>query len=82
MERLRARADQRDASARQQALESRLNRLEIQVARQPELAQPPAWQALRTPDEERAARKATTRRGQSMTAGVSQIDAWLDRSRD
>jgi hypothetical protein len=82
MDRLRARADQREALARQLEFETRLNRQRIEAARQPEPVQPPAWRALRTPEEERAAREAATRRRQSTTAGVSQIDGWLDRSRD
>ena len=82
MHRLRAQADQREAFARQLALESRLNRLEIEAARQPEPVQPPAWGALRTPEEERAAREAAARRRASTTTGVNQIDAWLDRPRN
>lgn len=79
MDRLRARADQREAFARQLELETRLNRLEIEAARQPEPVQPPAWRTLRTPEDERAAREAATRRLRATAAGVGQIDAWLDR---
>ena len=82
MDRLRAQADQREALARQLQLETRLNRQRIEAARQPEPVQPPALRALRTPEEERAAREAATRRRQSTSAGVGQIDSWLDRSRD
>ena len=81
MQRLRARADQREAFARQLELETRLNRLEIEAARQPEPIQPPAYRALRTPEEERAAREAATRRREATAAGVGQIDDWLDRPR-
>ena len=81
MERLRSRADQRESFARQLQLETRLNRLEIEAARQPEPIQPPAYRALRTPEEERAAREAATRRREATAAGVGQIDDWLDRPR-
>lgn len=79
MDRLRVLADQREASARQLALETRLNRQRIEAARQPEPIQPPVGRTLRSPEQERAAREAATRRRQSTTAGVSQIDDWLDR---
>ena len=79
IDRLRARADQREAFARQLQLETRLNRLEIEAARQPEPIQPPAWRALRSPDEERALRESATARRRAATTGVTQIDAWLDR---
>lgn len=81
MERLRNQADQRQSFARQLQLETRLNRLEIEAARQPESVQPPAWRAPRTPEEERAAREAATRRREATAAGVGQIDDWLDRPR-
>lgn len=76
---LRARADQREAFARQLQLETRLNRLEIEAARQPEPAPPPAGRALRSPEEERALRESATDRRRTAVAGVTQIDAWLDR---
>lgn len=79
IDRLRARADQREAFARQLQLETRLNRLEIEAARQPEPVLPPAWRPLRSPDEERALRQSATQRRRDTTAGVTQIDAWLDR---
>lgn len=80
MDRLRARTDQRESLARQLELDTRLNRRRIETARQPEPVQPPAWRAVRTPEEERAAREAAVRRRQATAAGVGQIDAWLDRS--
>ncbi|HEY0601160.1 hypothetical protein [Brevundimonas sp.] len=80
IDRLRAQADQREAFARQLQLEARLTRLEIEAARQPEPVQPPSYRALRSPEEERALRESATRRRQNTTAGVAQIDAWLDRS--
>ncbi|HYC98972.1 hypothetical protein [Brevundimonas sp.] len=80
IDRLRARADQREAFARQLQLETRLNRLEIEAARQAEPAPPPPYRVLRSPEEERALRESATRRRLATTAGVTQIDAWLDRS--
>ena len=79
MDRLRAQADQREAFARQLQLETRLNRLEIEAARQPDPMPPPAWRALRSPEEERALRESAAERRRAATAGVAQIDAWLDR---
>lgn len=82
MERLRARADQREAIARQQALESRLTRMEIEARRQPEPYIPATPPALRTPEEERAAREAAAARRRATAEGVGQIDAWLDQRPD
>ncbi|CAN7282065.1 hypothetical protein [Brevundimonas sp. LjRoot202] len=79
MQRLRARADQREAFARQLQLETRLNRLELEAARRPEPIQPPADRLLRSPGEERALREAAAQRRRATTAGITQIDAWLDR---
>lgn len=79
IDRLRAQADQRQAFARQLQLETRLNRLEIEAARQPEPLPPPAYRPLRSPEEERALREAATERRRATAAGVGQIDAWLDR---
>ena len=81
IDRLRARADQREAFARQLQLESRLNRLEVEAARQPEPIQPSPYRNLRSPEEERDVREAATERRRATAAGVSQIDAWLDRPR-
>lgn len=82
MDRLRARADQREAFARQLQLETRLNRLELEAARQPEPGPPPAGRLLRAPEEERALRQSATERRRATAAGVAQIDAWLDRPAD
>jgi len=79
IDRLRARADQREAFARQIQLETRLNRLEIEAARQTDLDQAPSARPLRSPEEERALRETATERRRATTAGVTQIDAWLDR---
>ena len=81
IDRLRAGADQRETFARQLQLESRLDRLEIEAARQPEPLQPSPYRILRSPEEERVQREDATRRRQATAAGVSQIDDWLDRPR-
>lgn len=75
---LRLQSDQRDLQARQLDLEARLNRREIEARRQPDLYVPSAPPALRTPEQERAAREAAARRRQA-AGDVGQIDAWLDR---
>lgn len=77
--RLRARADQREAFARQLQLETRLNRREIEAARQAEPLQPSPYRDLRSPEEERALRESATERRRATTAGVTEIDDWLDR---
>ena len=79
MQRLRARADQREAFARQIQLETRLNRLELEAARQPTPLEPAPYVQLRSPEAERAIREAATQRRRATTADVTQIDAWLDR---
>ncbi len=79
IDRLRARADQREAFARQLRLETRLNRLEVEAARQPEPLQPPSYRILRSPEEERALREEAAARHRATASGVNQIDAWLDR---
>ncbi|GAA0868286.1 hypothetical protein GCM10009116_04440 [Brevundimonas basaltis] len=79
IDRLRARADQREAFTRRLEVETRLSRLEIEAARQTDLALPPPYRALRSPEEERALRESATARRRDTTAGVEQVDAWLDR---
>jgi hypothetical protein len=82
MERLRAQADQRDAFARQLEIETRLNSLRIEAARQPEPIQPPAPRPLRSPEEETALRRSASERRADVSSDMGQIDAWLDRPRD
>lgn len=82
MDRLRARADQREAFARQLELESRLSRQRIEAARRPEPDLPPASRALRAPEEERALRQAAAERRRATTSAMGEIDAWLGRPRD
>lgn len=81
MDRLRAQADQRQAFADRLRLESRLTRQRLEASRLPEpatLAPTP----LRSPEQERAARLAATERRAATVSAVSEIDAWLDRTRD
>ena len=82
MERLRARADQREAFAHQLELETRLNLQRIEAARRPEPGLLPAPRALRSPEEERALRQSAAERRRATTSAMGQIDAWLDRPRD
>lgn len=82
MDRLRARADQREAFARQLELETRLNRQRIEASRRPEPNLPPAPRALRSPEEERALRQSAAERRRATTSAMGEIDAWLDRPRD
>ena len=79
MDRLRGQADQREAFTRQLEAETRLNRLRIETARPPEPLQPVPYRALGSPEEEQALRLSVGDRRRATTAGVGQIDAWLDR---
>ena len=78
MQQLRNQADQREAMARQLDTETRLNRLQIEAARQPAPVVV-APRKLDTPEQERLRREAATVRRQSTAAGVAEIDGWLDR---
>lgn len=82
MAQLRAQADQREATARQLATETRLRRLELEAARRPEPVQPYAPRPPGSPEAERVAREAATARREALGAGTGQIDAWLDRRPD
>ena len=79
MERVRQQAQESEAMARQQSLDTRLTLMELQAARRP--APPPesVSPVLRSLEQERSAREAATVRRQSTTQGVGQIDSWLDR---
>jgi hypothetical protein len=81
LERLRTQAAQREAFARQLALEARLNRQRLESARQREPDLPPSPRALRSPEEEEALRRSASERRAATTSDVGQIDAWLDRPR-
>lgn len=79
MERLRLGADQRRLEAQLGQVETRASRDRIVGARQPEPVQPQPLPALRSSDQERAARQAAEQRRRTRSATVGQIDAWLDR---
>ncbi len=78
-QRLRAEADRREAEARLYQLESQARLREVEASRQPPLHVEPYRPT--TPEQARAAREAATARRQAVTAGTTQIDSWLDRSR-
>ncbi|MDP2763620.1 MAG: hypothetical protein Q8O54_02145 [Brevundimonas sp.] len=82
IDRLRARADQREMFARQLELETRLNRQRIEAARRPEPDLTPAPRTLHAPEEERALRQSAAERRRATASAMGQIDAWLDRPRD
>lgn len=79
---LRFQADQRELSARLHQTDTRLNRLRIEAARQPEPVLPPAYHPVGSPEEERALRLSAEARNRARAEGVGQIDAWLDRRPD
>jgi hypothetical protein len=72
MGRLGLEADQREAFARQQALEARLRVMALQAARQPTPPEPYVPYTTGTPEQARARREA-------VVTGTTQIDDWLDR---
>lgn len=78
-ERLRNQAQANAALARQQALESRIERQRIEAARQ--IAAPPAAAArpLYSAEQERTLREGAAERRARTAQGMGQIDAWLDR---
>jgi hypothetical protein len=82
MERLRAQAEQRDAFARQQTLESRLRVMDLQAGAPPAPVMPTIVRPLRSPEEERALRESATARRATTSTALDEIDSWLDRSRD
>lgn len=78
-QRLRAETDRREAEARMHRLETQARLRGLEAARQP----PPyiaPYPAI-TPEQARAAREAATARRQTVAAGTTQIDNWLDRGR-
>lgn len=78
MDQLRNRSDQRQVFTNQLRLEGDLARQRVEQSRQPDpyASNPPA---IRSPEEERAAREAATERRRRTAAEVGQIDSWLDR---
>jgi hypothetical protein len=81
-DRLRQLSDQRAIEARQQSLNSRLTRLELQSRRQSApISADPAVTGLSL-DQARAARETATARREAIVEGVTGIDTWLDRPRN
>lgn len=79
MDRLRQQNEQRQATARQLELQTRQNQFDLQNRRTVDPYVPSAPPALRSPEEERAARQAATERRETTSQRVGEIDAWLDR---
>lgn len=79
MDRLRLQADQRRLEAQLGQMESQITRNRIVSARQPEPIQPAPLPALRSPEQERAARQGAEQRRRTDAEAVGEIDAWLDR---
>jgi len=79
MDRLRLQSDGREATVRQLELETRLNRQQLDSRRTADPYVPSSPPALRSPDEERAARLSATQRRETTSDRVGEIDAWLER---
>ena len=79
MDRLRLQNDQREATARQLQLESRQTLNDLNARRTMDPYVPYSPPALRSPEQERAARVSATERRETTTSRVGEIDAWLDR---
>jgi hypothetical protein len=77
IEQQRLRSAEQTAFARQQALNSRLTRLEVEAARQPEPYIPYVQPLPRTSGAPSVA--GATQRREAVSSGVGQIDDWLDR---
>lgn len=78
MDQLRNQSDQRQALTNQLRLDGELARQRVERSRQTD---PYAWNtpAIRSPEDERAAREAATERRRRAASDVGQIDDWLDR---
>ncbi|GAA0611481.1 hypothetical protein GCM10009422_02960 [Brevundimonas kwangchunensis] len=78
MDQLRNQSDQRQALTNQLRLEGDIARQRVEQSRQPDpyTSNPPA---IRSPEEERAARAAATEHQRRTARDVGQIDSWLDR---
>lgn len=79
LEQQRLQSAEQAAFARQQSLNGRLTRLEVEAARQPQpyvpLVEPlPSSRGTATPSV-----AGSTARREAVSSGVSQIDSWLDR---
>lgn len=78
MDRLRSQADQSQALARSQSLQTQMTIQQLQARRQPPLTASEPARPL-TLEEARQAREATQARSAAATRSMSQIDDWLDR---
>jgi len=79
-ERLRAQAQANAAFAARQRTETQLRRLEIEAARAPVYTPTAAPRPLYSPEQERALGASAAERRARSSAGVGQIDDWLDRA--
>ena len=79
-ERLRAQAQANAAFAAQQRTETQLRRLEIEAARAPVYPPTAAPRPLYSLEQERAMGASAAERRTQSSAGVGQIDDWLDRA--
>jgi hypothetical protein len=77
IEQQRLRSAEQAAFARQQALNSRLTRLQVEAARQPEPYIPHVQPLPRTSGQPSVA--GASQRREAVSEGVGQIDDWLDR---
>lgn len=78
MDRLRAQADQNQALAQSQTLQTQLTLQSLQAQRQPPLVTQPTRRPLSL-DEARQQRQAIETRSGAATHATGQIDSWLDR---
>lgn len=78
MDRIRNQADQAQALAQSQALQTQLTIQSLQAQRQPPLATPPA-PYLPTLEEAHRQRQATEAASAAAGRATNQIDSWLDR---
>ncbi|MFC5372414.1 hypothetical protein ACFPIF_07625 [Brevundimonas faecalis] len=79
MERLRALADQREALARQQRLQTQLTLQRLEAARVPAPSPPPQTAYARPFDVAPVASAVGPTRLDATQNGLAEIDAWLDR---
>lgn len=78
-ERLRNQAQANAALARQQQLETQIRRQGLEAARRRTDPGVPPPRPLYSPEQERALREGAQERRARTSAGVGQIDDWLDR---
>lgn len=81
IERLRSRAEAQELYRQQQRLDTRLRQLELERQRRPAPDLDVRPYAYDTPEGARAGREAAAERRERSSASVSEIDEWLERSR-